>query len=1000
MEGTADIALHGRFQRGLARAPRGVAVRCADAAITYEELHELALRQAGALVEAGARSVAVLAEKRPAAYVGILAALYAGAAVVPLRPDFPAARTRRMIEASGVTALIVDEKGAGLAPGLAPGPAEVAVFGPGFAQPSAVLDEPVTVAPGDPACVLFTSGSTGRPKGVTVTHGATAHYFGLLDARYDFTAADVFSQTFDLNFDCAFFDLFNAWGVGATLQTVPPHAYRDLPTFLNARGVTVWFSTPGVIALSRRTSALASNAMPGLRWSLFAGEALQCRDAADWQSAAPNSTLENLYGPTELTVTVAAHRWSQPRSQALAVNGVVPIGAVHAGHEHLLLDEDGQAVEDEGELCVSGPQLSPGYLDPADESGRFVRREGRRWYRTGDRVRRIADGELAYLGRADAQVQVHGWRIELAEIEHALRTDTSVHDAVTVGIPKDGTTELVVFYTAERAIRPVELAARLRETLPETVVPRHFHHVEEFPLNTNRKIDRASLAERARALHTPSALVHGLLDEAVAEVPEASAVRDAVGVWTYREVGEYSHAFAAWLAERGVGAGERIVVQLPTRRPQTAMLYGTSRHGAVFVPVNPTMKPFHLGSVISSAAPQLIIAAEAEPLRELTEIPVYGFEDVWQQVEKLRERGARAEPAVVSPQDVAVLVYTSGSTAEPKGVIEPHAQITFAARAIQAVLGYRGDDVVFCRFPLSWDYGLYKMLLACLGRSEIVLAGEESDLALLRRMREVGATVVPIVPSLAAMLTTLAAREDASAGRAPVRLFTNTGAALPDSTTQALREAFPGTRVVRQFGQTECKRITVMPPDEDGRRPGAVGLPLPGTRVLILDDEGNPLPPGETGEIVAAGPHVMPGYWRAPELTARAFRRDPETGEARLHTGDYGRLDDAGYLYFEGRRDDMFKRKGIRMSTLEIEAAAMDIPGISAAGAIPPDGERDLALCVETDLPSHTVLRELARRLEPAKVPAICHVVDEFPLTAHGKNATAELARLVDGARK
>ncbi|MEY9932514.1 amino acid adenylation domain-containing protein [Catenulispora sp. GP43] len=1010
MERVVAGAVHERFLRGLALTPRGPAVCCAGASATYEELHDRALRQAGALAETGARTVAVLADKEPVAYAGILAGLYAGAAVVPLRPDFPAARTRRMLEASGATALIVDEWGAALTSELLGERADVAVFGPRSTPASTALDEPRGVRPEDPAFILFTSGSTGRPKGVAVTHGATGHYFGLLDARYDFGPGDVFSQSFDLNFDCAVFDLFTAWGAGASLQTVPPYAYRDLPAFLNERRVTVWFSTPGAIALARRTSGLFPGSLPGLRWSLFAGEALLCRDAADWQRAASNSTLENLYGPTELTVTVAVHRWSEPRSAALAVNGVVPIGSVHGGHDHVLLDESGQVVEDEGELCVTGPQLSPGYLDPADETGRFVHREGRRWYRTGDRVRRIEGGELAYLGRADSQVQVHGWRIEPAEVEHALRTGTPVRDAVVVGVPKHGTTELVVFYTGE-AVRPVELAVRLRETLPETVVPRHFHHVEEFPVNANRKIDRARLTEHALALHPavpeapfvangPAAFVHTVLDEAAGEVPDATAVRDAVGAWTYRELDEHSHAFAAWLAGHGVGPGDRILVQLPTACPQTAMFYGTSRHGAVFVPINPAMKPFHLGSVIDSAEPRLIVAADAETprLRELTDTPVHGFDGVWHEVESLREQGARAKAAGAHPEDVAVLVYTSGSTAEPKGVIEPHAQITFASRAIQAVLGYRPDDVVFCRFPLSWDYGLYKVLLACLGRSQIVLAGEESDLALLRRMREVGATIVPIVPSLAAMLTTLAAREDPSAGRAPVRLFTNTGAALPASTTEALRAAFPGTRVVRQFGQTECKRISIMPPDQDDQRPDSVGLPLPGTRVLILDDAGRELPPGQTGEIVAAGRHVMPGYWRSAELTARAFRRDPATGEPRLHTGDYGRLDEDGYLYFEGRRDDMFKRRGIRMSTLEIEAAAMDIPGVRAAGAVPPDGERDLALCVEADLPGHTVLRELARRLEPAKVPAICHVVAEFPLTAHGKNATAELARLIDAA--
>lgn len=478
-------------------------------------------------------------------------------------------------------------------------------------------------------------------------------------------------------------------------------------------------------------------------------------------------------------------------------------------------------------------------------------------------------------------------------------------------------------------------------------------------------------------------LVHSLLDASAADAGGASAVRDRAGAWTYAELEAWSHAVAVVLARRGVGHGDRVVVQLPTDRALVALFYGTSRRGAVFVPINPAMKKFHFDSVVANAEPVLVLTPEE-------------FGPFWTDVEAAH--GTKAEAVETSEDDIAVLVYTSGSTAAPKGVIGPHRQVTFATRAIQEVLGYRRDDVVFCRFPMSWDYGLYKVLMSTLGGSEIVLADAESDLRLLQRMREVGATVVPIVPSLATMIATLAARDTEPA--APVRLFTNTGAALPDATIAQLRAAFPEAKVVRQFGQTECKRITIMPPDEDTERPGSSGLPLPGTSVLILAADGTELPAGDIGEIVAAGPHVMPGYWRAPEISARAFRRDETTGELRLHTGDYGRLDADGYLYFEGRRDDMFKRKGIRMSTLEIEAAAMDIPGVRAAGAIPPSDARDLAICVETDLPPTTVLRELAKRLEPQKVPSLCHVVEEFPLTAHGKNATKELALLVEGAAK
>jgi amino acid adenylation domain-containing protein len=505
------------------------------------------------------------------------------------------------------------------------------------------------------------------------------------------------------------------------------------------------------------------------------------------------------------------------------------------------------------------------------------------------------------------------------------------------------------------------------------------------------------------------AFVHSLLATAVASTPDSPAIRDASGRWTYAELAVAAEAFACWLRLRGVRPGDRVLVQAATDRRLAAMFYGTSLAGAAFVPINPAMREFHLRGVLRNAEPRLVVVDPegAGVMRTAVGLDgpvVYENPAVWRQVEALcgpqveTLRTPVADDPGIGPDGVAALIYTSGSTAEPKAVIAPHAQVTFAARAIQAVLGYRPDDVVFCRFPMSWDYGLYKVLLACLGGSELVLAGGESDLLLLQRMRQTGATIVPIVPSLASMIITLTRRD--AEPPPPVRMFTNTGAALPRATIDALRTAFPGARVVRQFGQTECKRISIMPPAEELERPDSVGRPLPGTEVTIIDAQGRPLPPGEVGEIVVSGPHVMPGYWRAPELTARTFRRDPQTGRTRLHTGDYGRLDADGYLYFEGRRDDMFKRKGIRMSTLEIEAAAMDIPGVRAAAALPPTDERDLTLYVETELTARYVQREIASRLEPAKVPAHCHVVAELPLTLHGKHSRTDLAGMIEaGAR-
>ncbi|WP_329238085.1 AMP-binding protein [Streptomyces sp. NBC_01460] len=503
-----DGALSGRFLRGLALAPDRPALRADGAALTYRELHERALLLAGSLL-AGfpdrPPAVGVLAGKGPSAYTSLLAGLYSGVTVVPLQPAFPAARTRQMIEAAGVGALLADddalpaltalhENGVTLPTLFAPGGQPMPAL---TVDPDSVLKAPMPARPDGIAYVLFTSGSTGRPKGVPVTHANTAYYFSLLDERYDFGPEDVFSQTFDLNFDCAVFDLFCAWGAGATVVPVPARAYARLPEFVAEQGVTVWFSTPSAITLVRRTGGLAPGALSSLRRSFFAGEALSCRDADDWTVAAPGTVLENLYGPTELTVTITAHRWV-PGSRHL--HGMVPIGAVHDGHPVLLLDDAGSpSTTGEGELCIAGPQLTPGYLDPADDTGRFLERDGLRYYRTGDRVRRAGGDAWLYLGRQDAQVQVHGIRMELAEVDAAVRACPGVEDAATVAVPVDGTVELAVFHTGD-PVPPARLARHLRELLPAAVVPRAYHHLSALPLNPNRKTDRRKLTSRATTL--------------------------------------------------------------------------------------------------------------------------------------------------------------------------------------------------------------------------------------------------------------------------------------------------------------------------------------------------------------------------------------------------------------------------------------------------------------------------------------------------------------------
>ncbi|GAA4590485.1 amino acid adenylation domain-containing protein [Actinoplanes octamycinicus] len=494
----ADAGLQARFARGVSINPYGTAIQAGPRTVSYTEGHELALRWAGSLRRVLPRSapVAVLAGRSAEAYLGILSCLYAGATAAPMLTDFPVARLVEMIRAAGVRALIVDAEGAALLPALrehgvdlptlvAAGDAEVTR--PIVTSPAHRLDRPWRVDPQDIAYILFTSGSTGTPKGVRLSHANLTHYFDLMDRWYDFTAADVFSQAANLNWDSAVSDLWCAWGAGARLVAVLGPHYRDLPGFVAEHGVTVWFSAPSTIGLVRRTGKLTPNAMPTLRWTYFGGEALRWTDTADWQAAAPNSSVVNVYGPTEITITTHRHTWSPAVSTALGVNGVVPLGHLHDGHHQRII---------EGELYIAGPQVSAGYLDPRHEAGRYLEIDGRTYYRTGDLVREVAGGELVYLGRADSQVQVHGLRVELGELDHAVRACPGVEDAVTVGAAVGGTTELLVFYTGERQ-SPAVLARHIGRTVPRQLVPKHYRHVTEFPLNTNKKIDRLRLTAEA-----------------------------------------------------------------------------------------------------------------------------------------------------------------------------------------------------------------------------------------------------------------------------------------------------------------------------------------------------------------------------------------------------------------------------------------------------------------------------------------------------------------------
>ncbi|MDJ0866155.1 MAG: amino acid adenylation domain-containing protein [Myxococcota bacterium] len=520
------VTLRSGFLRSSEAFPDRPALRVGNQELSYRELREraaaLAATLEGAAPDAEPPLTAVFGQRSAAVYTGVLAALFRGHGYVPLNPTFPTERTRSMLQRSQCATVIVDAVAepqldavlAGLDGArvvVLPEREDVSALAArwpahrfvGAGELRSAADwRPGPVDPDGIAYLLFTSGSTGIPKGVMVAHRNVTWFVDAMVERYAVSENDRFTQNFELTFDLSVFDLFVAWERGACV-CVPSDKDRLLPArFLAACEPTIWFSVPSTGVLMKRLRMLKPDQYPCLRLSLFCGEALPAEVVQQWAEAAPRSQIENLYGPTELTIACTLYRWDPDTSPDECELGLVPIGEPYPGMEVLVADESLREVEpgETGELLMTGPQMTLGYWQDAEKTAAaFVVPPGREatYYRTGDRVRRPRDGRpLVYLGRVDNQIKIQGYRVELGEIEAVLRDEARCDTAIALGWPltSSGADGVVAFLPAE--IDDVELVLeRAKARLPAYMLPRRILTVDEFPLNANGKVDRKALTE-------------------------------------------------------------------------------------------------------------------------------------------------------------------------------------------------------------------------------------------------------------------------------------------------------------------------------------------------------------------------------------------------------------------------------------------------------------------------------------------------------------------------
>jgi amino acid adenylation domain-containing protein len=509
-------------------------------------------------------------------------------------------------------------------------------------------------------------------------------------------------------------------------------------------------------------------------------------------------------------------------------------------------------------------------------------------------------------------------------------------------------------------------------------------------------------------------LVQDFLINSAKRFPDKTALVCGDRRYTYARIYDQSTRLAHALIAMGLKRQDRVVIFCENSVESVVSLFAILMAGGIFVMLNPAMKAKKLAYILNNSGAAAVIAHESKSMvvREAAANAADLRYVVWTEtaLKQMLPPSARttefewnfllsgAGSSSPTPQfprtidvDLATVIYTSGSTGDPKGVMSTHGNMVAAARSITAYLENTPEDIILNTLPLSFDYGLYQLIMNCLFGGTLLL--EQSfafPYRVLERLVRERVTGFPIVPTMAALLLQMQTLEqfDFSA----LRYITNTAAALPVPHIRRLIELFPNVRIYSMYGLTECKRVAYMPPEKLSERPGSVGIPMPNCEVFVVDEEGREQEPNQVGELVVRGANVMQGYWNAPEESARRFRPGRYRSDTLLYSGDLFRKDEDGYLYFVGRKDDMIKTKDERVSPKEIENVICELDDVTEAAVIGvPDGilgqavKAFIVLKNAAETTEKIILGHCRKNLEPFMVPKHLELRSSLPRTSSGK---------------
>jgi len=508
-------------------------------------------------------------------------------------------------------------------------------------------------------------------------------------------------------------------------------------------------------------------------------------------------------------------------------------------------------------------------------------------------------------------------------------------------------------------------------------------------------------------------LVNQFLSRNIDHYPDKEALICPEGRYSYREIGEKVSKFSDLLLYMNVNKSDRVLIFLENSLESVVSIFGILEAGGVFVVINPQIKSKKMEYIINDCGTKILIT-DRNHLEQIRDVLGRCLS-----LEKIIVTDADVEEAItvgnrrimVTPfyktgklsvrkdhiseiidVDLASIIYTSGSTGFPKGVVLTHRNMVSAADSIIEYLENTCDDIIFNVLPLSFDYGLYQVLMSFKFGGTVVL--EKSFIFphhALNRMKEEKATGFPIVPTIANILLRL--KDLKKYELSSLRYITNTAQKLPRKTIFGLMEALPHVRIFSMYGLTECKRVSYLPPEKLKAKPESVGQAIPNTEAFIVDANGNRITKaGVVGELVVRGSNVMVGYWNNPEDTKKVIKPGAYPGDRWLYTGDLFEMDEEGDLFFVGREDDMIKTAGEKVSPKEIENVLYDIEDVHEAAVVGvPDeivGQAIKAVVTlrkGSELDEKSIILHCSKHLEKFMVPKYVEIREQLPKTSTGK---------------